>query len=91
MVVFGEEQVEILGVALAEHCPELAMLDVPLEQLRRECVLELLDVRFDSGSVGILLRRIDFAFMTESRETAEVVIVFRKPERLVGEVIPPCT
>ena len=90
MVVFSEEQVEILGVALAEHCAELAMLDVPLEQLRRECVLELLDVRFDSGSVGILLRRIDFAFMTESGETAEVVIVFRKPERLVGEVIPPC-
>ena len=67
------------------------MLDIPLEQLRRECLLELLDVCFDPHSVGILLWRIDFAFMAERSETPEVVVVFREPERLVGEVIPPCT
>lgn len=63
MIVLGEEQIEVLDMILREQRPELAMFDIPLEQLNRKCFLELLDIRFDTRCVRVLLWGIDLAFM----------------------------
>ena len=90
MRVLGEEEVQVLDVILLrKQSAQLAVFDVPLVELRRERVLELVDVRFDAFCIGVLLRRIDLAFMTQRREASEVVIVFGEFERLVSELVPP--
>ena len=90
MRMFGEEEVQVLDVVLLrEQCAQLAVFNVPLVELCRERILELVDVRFDAFCVGVLLRGIDLAFVTQRREASEVVIVFGEFERLVGELVPP--
>ena len=90
MRMFGEEEVQVLDVVLLrEQCAQLAVFNVPLVELRRERVLELVDVRFDAFCVRVLLWRIDLAFMAQRCKASEVVIVFGEFERLVGELVPP--
>ena len=90
MRVLGEEEVQVLDVILLrEQCTQLAMFNVPLVELRRERVLELVDVRFDAFCVRVLLWRIDLAFMAQRCKASEVVIVLGEFERLIGEVIFP--
>lgn len=40
------------------------MLDVPLVQFRRKCLLELLDIRLDPSCVRVLFRGIYFPLVT---------------------------
>ena len=89
MFVVLEEQIKIPVVILSEHCPQLAMFYVPLVQFCRERLLELVDVRFDAFCIGVLLRRIDLAFVAQRRKASEVVIVFGEFECLVSELVPP--
>lgn len=65
------------------------MFDVPLVELGRERLLELLDVRFDEGCIRVLLWRIHFALVAERRQAPEVVIIFCELKCLVGESVTP--
>ena len=90
MMMFGEEEVQVLDVVLLrEQCAQLAVFNVPLVEFRRERVLELVDVCFDAFCVRILLWGIDLAFVAQRCKASEVVIVFGEFERLVGELVPP--
>ena len=90
MRVLGEEEVQVLDVILLrKQSTQLAVFDVPLVELRRERILELVDVCFDAFCVGVLLWRIDLAFVAQRRKASEVVIVFGEFERLVRELVPP--
>lgn len=49
-------------VKLSVH---LTMFDIPLIQLCRERLLELLDVALDAPRVGVVLRRVDGFFVAQ--------------------------
>ena len=89
--VLLKEHVEILHVVfplrLREHRAQLAVLDVPLEQLRREGLLELVDVRLDARCVRVLVRWVDGVFVAEGGEAAEVAVLFGECEGFVDESV----
>lgn len=63
MRVLCEVCVQVRPGVLREHASELAVFDVPLEQLRSEFLFELLNVCLDTEGVRIALGRIYLVFV----------------------------
>lgn len=64
MRVLCEVCIQVWPGVLREHTSKLAVLDVPLEQLRSKLIFELVDICLDTEGIRIALRRIYLVFVT---------------------------
>ena len=65
----------------------LTMLDVPLIQLVRKVLLELLDVRLDALRMGVVLGRVHSFFVAQSCQATEVAVLLGERECPLGEPV----
>ena len=66
------------------------VFNVPSIELRREVLLELVNIRLDAGRIRVVVRRIDRVLVAQRREATEVAVLLCQLEGLACESIPPC-